>query len=191
MWHHSASVPFLAKLEWVLSVISGGSATVSLSFHCTPYTHRHRPHPVRLQGADTRGWCECQRENLISDDELTQVLQCGLLHRRGCGRDPRAGSGRRAPQGSGGHALWWGSAPASVAAPQELLACSRNAAIPAQGLHGGLHGGLLQEGRWSPHLLGPRQQGCTGGSNSKPDRPSTGGLGREQDSKHGVGCWRP
>lgn len=83
---------------------------------------------------------------------------------------PRAGPDDEVPRGSDGRAPWWGSGPASAAAPPGSSPVPEAAVAPARGLHGG----LLQEAS-PPTCRAPDNRavlvGAAAGQRAEQQRP--------------------
>lgn len=123
----------------------------------------------------------------VSDDELTQVLQRGLLHRRGLRQRPQelAQTTKRHRVVVGTH--FGGVLPQPA---QQLPRAPRLFQKPLQPLHRACMGASSRRPVVSP-FAGSQTAGLYWWEQQQARETSTGGLGREQDSKHGVGCWRP
>lgn len=118
----------------------------------------------------------------VSDDELTQVLQCGLLHRRGLWPRPQ-----ELTQTTKCHRVVVGAHLGRVLAQpaQQLPRAPRLLQKPLQPLHRACVGASSR--RPVPPLAGPQTTGLYWREQQQARQPSSRGLGREQDSKHGVG----
>lgn len=114
----------------------------------------------------------------VSDDELTQVPQCGLLHRGG----PRLRH-QKLSQTAKGHRVVMSSHFGGVLAQpsQQLPRTPCLFQKPLKALH------RAPSKRPVPRLAGPRTTGLYWRDKQQTRQPSRGILGREQDSKHGGG----
>lgn len=118
----------------------------------------------------------------VSDDELTQVLQCGLLHGRGPWLGPQ-----ELTQATKCHKVVVGVDLGGVLAQpaQQLPRAPCLFQKPLQPLHRAYMGASSR--RPVPPLAGPQTVGLYWREQQQAREPSAGGLGREQDSRHGVG----
>jgi hypothetical protein len=118
----------------------------------------------------------------VLDDELTQVLQCGLLHRRWLGLSPQelAETTKRHRVVVRAHLGGVLAQPA-----QQFPWAPRLFQKPLQALHGACMG--TSSKNLVPQLAGPQTAGLYWWDEQQARQPSRGGLRRQQDSKHGVG----
>lgn len=114
----------------------------------------------------------------VSDDELTQVLQCSLLHRRG----PRLRQQELAQTMQCHRVVMSSHLGGILAQPSKQL--PRTPCLfqkPLKALH------RASSKRPVPRFAGSQIIGLYWRDEQQTRQPSRGSLGREQDSKHGAG----